>query len=176
MDSTEFATVTEFIEEYAKDNDRALEKLLKTSLVGSDYQPAPLSKKKQPGKRKAASNSGPGWFGLQSAPLTASNRRELEILQLQPYLMEQQRMKRPDRKGIPSFFQIGRVVEGAQEFYSSRIPKKQRQRSFIDELISDSAFKSRVIKKTSEKQKRLAVLGQKRKQLQQYHQRKRAKR
>ena len=38
-------------------------------------------------------------------------------------------------------FQIGTVVEGTADFYSSRIPKRQRKTNMIDELLADAEFR-----------------------------------
>ena len=37
--------------------------------------------------------------------------------------------------------QIGSVVEGTADFYSSRIPKRQRKTNMIDELLADAEFR-----------------------------------
>lgn len=37
--------------------------------------------------------------------------------------------------------QIGTVVEGSADFYTSRIPKCQRKSNLIDELLSDAEFR-----------------------------------
>ena len=37
--------------------------------------------------------------------------------------------------------QIGTVVEGSADFYTSRIPKRQRKSNLIDELLSDAEFR-----------------------------------
>lgn len=42
--------------------------------------------------------------------------------------------KKNDRKGkIPTFSQVGTVLEGPTEWYSSRINRKDRSRNFVDE-------------------------------------------
>ena len=38
-------------------------------------------------------------------------------------------------------FQMGHVVEGAADFYSGRIPKKQRKATLVDELLADADFR-----------------------------------
>ena len=40
---------------------------------------------------------------------------------------------------------MGTVVECSADFYHSRIPKKQRKQTLVDELISDSDFRQLVI-------------------------------
>ena len=37
--------------------------------------------------------------------------------------------------------QMGRVVEGPADFYHSRIPKKQRKATLVDELLADVEFR-----------------------------------
>ena len=36
---------------------------------------------------------------------------------------------------------MGTVVEDATDYYSARIPKKQRKRTMVEELLSDRQFK-----------------------------------
>ena len=40
--------------------------------------------------------------------------------------------------------QMGTVVECAADFYHSRIPKKQRKQTLVDELLSDFDFRQLV--------------------------------
>ncbi len=37
--------------------------------------------------------------------------------------------------------QIGKVVDNAADFYHSRIPKKQRKKTLVDELLADAEFR-----------------------------------
>jgi hypothetical protein len=46
--------------------------------------------------------------------------------------------KKNDNKHLPKFLQIGTVVETAQHFYHSRVPKKDRKRTLVEELLADS--------------------------------------
>lgn len=38
-------------------------------------------------------------------------------------------------------FQVGTVVDNPVDFYSSRIPKKQRKRTIVEELLADAEFR-----------------------------------
>lgn len=49
--------------------------------------------------------------------------------------------KKNDSSALPKYFQIGTVVEGSADFYSSRIPKRQRKTNMIDELLADAEFR-----------------------------------
>ena len=40
---------------------------------------------------------------------------------------------------------MGTVVESAADFYHSRIPKKQRKSTLVDELLADAEFRKWVL-------------------------------
>jgi hypothetical protein len=42
---------------------------------------------------------------------------------------------------LPEYFQVGTVIQGATEFYSSRLCKQQRGRTFAEELLHDADVK-----------------------------------
>ena len=48
---------------------------------------------------------------------------------------------------VPEFSQIGTFIEGPTEFYSSRIPNRERKKNFVDEVLateeSTGRFKSK---------------------------------
>lgn len=44
--------------------------------------------------------------------------------------------KGTDEGAAPKFSQVGTVVEGPTEFISSRIPKKERKRTFVSEAMA----------------------------------------
>jgi Fcf2 pre-rRNA processing. len=48
---------------------------------------------------------------------------------------------------IPVYFQIGQVIESPADFYHSRIPKKHRKKTLVDELLADAEFKNKCKKK-----------------------------
>ena len=45
------------------------------------------------------------------------------------------------RKNLPKYFQTGTIVENAADFYSGRVPKKQRKKSLVEELLADSTMR-----------------------------------
>ena len=51
------------------------------------------------------------------------------------------------RSSVPTFSQVGTIVEGPTEFYSSRIPNKERKKTFVEEVLaaedSTGRFKSK---------------------------------
>lgn len=48
---------------------------------------------------------------------------------------------------VPTFSQVGTIIEGPTEFYSSRIPNKERKKTFVEEVLaaedSTGRFKSK---------------------------------
>lgn len=51
---------------------------------------------------------------------------------------------------IPEYSQVGTVIEGPTEFFSSRIVKKDRKKSFLDEVAADQKNKERFKNKYNE--------------------------
>lgn len=59
--------------------------------------------------------------------------------------------KKSARKGkIPSFSQTGTVIEGATEFYSGRINKKDRSKNFVEEAMKTENESGRFKRKYNE--------------------------
>jgi hypothetical protein len=46
--------------------------------------------------------------------------------------------KTDDTSKLPKHFQVGTVVEGAQDFFSARMTKKERKRTFAEEIASSA--------------------------------------
>ena len=42
---------------------------------------------------------------------------------------------------LTTILQFGRVVETAADFYTSRVPKKQRKSTMVEELLADAQFR-----------------------------------
>lgn len=64
----------------------------------------------------------------------------------------------------PTSLQVGTIIEGPHEYYSSRLTKKQRKRTFIEELMSDRDQMHLINTKAQKlKEKRDKIIQQKRK-------------
>ena len=74
-------------------------------------------------------------------------------------LNTKQHYKREDSKAIPKFFQMGTIIEGSHEYYSSRISKKERKRTMVDELLADSEFRKKNKKRMIEYEMRKGAGG-----------------
>jgi len=49
--------------------------------------------------------------------------------------------KNADTRKLPTHFSIGTVVEGAQDFHSARLTKKEKGRTFAEEIAKDQTIK-----------------------------------
>ncbi|ESO05734.1 hypothetical protein HELRODRAFT_77508, partial [Helobdella robusta] len=86
---------------------------------------------------------GKGWFDMPVQEMTEEKLNDLKIIQMRGMLDPKHFYKKTDaRPGVlPKFFQTGTVVETSADFYSDRIPKKERKTTLVDELLHDAEFK-----------------------------------
>jgi hypothetical protein len=69
--------------------------------------------------------------------MTDELKKDLQLLRMRPVLDPKRHYKKESGKGkAPDFSQVGTVIEGPTEFYSSRIPNKERKRTFVDETLA----------------------------------------
>lgn len=61
--------------------------------------------------------------------------------------------KESSKQLVPDFCQVGTIVAGPTEFFSSRVPNKERKQTFVDEVLSMDDDLSRFKNKYDEVQK-----------------------
>ncbi|KAJ9196782.1 hypothetical protein DTO166G4_620 [Paecilomyces variotii] len=87
--------------------------------------------------KKDKQTAGSDWFDLPKTNLTPELKRDLQMIRMRSVLDPKRHYKKGvDEGGIPKFSQVGTVVEGPTEFLSSRIPKKERKRTFVGEAMA----------------------------------------
>jgi len=91
-------------------------------------------------RKEAEKTKGDKWFNLPATEMTDEKLRDLEIIQMRSILNPKQFYKKNDLKTVPKYFQVGTVVDTAAEFYSNRVPRKERKRTLVDELMTDANF------------------------------------
>ena len=71
--------------------------------------------------------------------MTPELKRDLQILKLRNVLDPKRFYKREDKgkAKFPKYFQVGTIVEGNTEFYSSRLTKKERATTITGEVMKD---------------------------------------
>ncbi|XP_068694994.1 uncharacterized protein [Montipora foliosa] len=123
--------------------------LMKKSVITSDFEkrssapPMHVSSYALKKQRKKAreETAGPMWFNLPATQITPEIEQDMKIMKMRNVLDKKRHYKKNDTKALPKYFQIGTIVEGSADFYSSRIPKRQRKSTLIDELLSDAEFR-----------------------------------
>lgn len=104
--------------------------------------PVDLRKQTKLRRKNVKETAGSKWFDMPAASMTPELKREMQLLKLRGVLDPKRHYKANDSKGIPKFFQVGTVVEGAADFYSGRLTKKERKLTFADELLTDSSLQT----------------------------------
>lgn len=107
-----------------------------TGLLSTSYTSAYASFKKGT-KRKPDTSAGSGWFGMKPTAMTDELKTDLAIIKNRTYLDPKRFYKSSDKFG--KVLQVGTVIEGATEFYSSRLTKKQRRSNLAEEIMADPA-------------------------------------
>ncbi|KAL1848971.1 dTDP-fucopyranose mutase [Paecilomyces lecythidis] len=87
--------------------------------------------------KKDKQTAGSDWFDLPKTNLTPELKRDLQMIRMRSVLDPKRHYKKgTDEGAAPKFSQVGTVVEGPTEFISSRIPKKERKRTFVSEAMA----------------------------------------
>ncbi|TRY96026.1 hypothetical protein DNTS_006092 [Danionella cerebrum] len=133
-----------------KTQKQSLDKLLEKSVLVPDFEkkdavpPYKESTHAAKLKRKAERDktTGDGWFNMKAPELTEELKNDLKVLKMRSALNPKHFYKKNDREGFPKYFQVGTVVDSPVDFYHSRIPKKQRKQTIVEELLADAEFRS----------------------------------
>ncbi|CAN8217609.1 unnamed protein product [Coccothraustes coccothraustes] len=125
------------------------DQLLQKSVITPDFErkecvppyKESLNQLKKQRRAEREKTTGDGWFGMKAPELTSELKNDLKVLKMRASLDPKHFYKKNDRDGLPKYFQVGTVVDSPIDFYHSRIPKKQRKRTIVEELLADSEFR-----------------------------------
>jgi hypothetical protein len=92
---------------------------------------------KRGAKRAPDDTAGIGWFGMKPSLMTDDLKTDLAVIRNRTYLDPKRFYKSADKNH--KIVQVGTVIEGASEFYSSRLTKKERRSNLTEELMADPA-------------------------------------
>ncbi|XP_054459395.1 deoxynucleotidyltransferase terminal-interacting protein 2 [Anoplopoma fimbria] len=131
------------------------DEVMKKSVMGPEFEKKdavpPYSESKQASKLKnrteRAKSTGDGWFNMKAPEITQELKGDLQVLKMRGSMDPKRFYKKNDRDGFPKYFQVGTVVDSAVDFYHSRIPKKARKRTMVEELLNDAQFRQNNKKK-----------------------------
>lgn len=92
-----------------------------------------------PAKSKREKTLGKGWFDMKPATLDGSMKGDIKMVEMRNYLDPKRFYKNPDK--IKKVLHVGTVVEGAAEYTTNRMTKKERKQSLVGEIIADKQIK-----------------------------------
>ncbi|NXI65501.1 TDIF2 protein, partial [Anseranas semipalmata] len=125
------------------------DQLLQKSIITPDFERKEcvppfresLHQLKKQRRAEREKTTGDGWFGMKAPEITSELKNDLKVLKMRAALDPKHFYKKNDRDGLPKYFQVGTVVDSPIDFYHSRIPKKQRKKTIVEELLADSEFR-----------------------------------
>ena len=112
-------------------------------------------------KQIVDNTAGKGWFSFQSSldPSTSHSQsdasetlmKDLQVIKNRNYLDPKKFYKSSDKFG--KHLQVGTVIEGTGEYFSSRLTKVERRKTILDEVMADRGTRKYANRKFSEVQK-----------------------
>ncbi|KAL0262171.1 dTDP-fucopyranose mutase [Diplodia seriata] len=110
--------------------------------------PVAVKKKKIEEKKATA---GEQWFNLPKTDLTPELKRDLQLLKMRNVLDPHRHYKKENSKDfVPEYSQVGTIVEGPTEYYSARLQKKERKKTFVEEVLDREKNSGRFERKYGE--------------------------
>lgn len=114
-------------------------------------------KVKRANKEKKENSAGDKWFNMPKAELTPELKRDLQLIQMRGVLDPKRHYKKntfgtksDGTVNFPKFVQKGTIVSDSSEFFSARLTKKERKKTFAEEILSDDKTKNYFKRKYSE--------------------------
>ncbi|KAM3841540.1 deoxynucleotidyltransferase terminal-interacting protein 2 isoform 2-T2 [Vipera latastei] len=135
--------------EVAPLKEKKRDELLQKSIITPDFEKKecvpPLRQSvhqlKKQRRIERAKTAGDGWFGMKAPEMTEELKNDLKALKMRAAIDPKRFYKKNDRKGLPRHFQVGTIVDSPADFYHARIPKKERKKTIVDELLTDAEFR-----------------------------------
>ncbi|KAL8771362.1 MAG: hypothetical protein Q9209_003268 [Squamulea sp. 1 TL-2023] len=98
-----------------------------------------------------SSTAGLDWFDLPRTNLTPELKRDLQLLKMRSTWDPKRHYKNDSRRPlVPEYSQVGTIIEGPTEHFSSRISKRDRKKSFVEEIRAAEDSSGRFKKKSIE--------------------------
>jgi len=133
-----------------KDGDLMVQNFKKNKSKPDDYSGAALAvikphigkkKMKKLKKLEKEKTKGSDWYNMPALEMTEERQRDLELLQMRGVLDPKRFYKKNASDNLPKYYQIGTIVDSAADFYTDRVPQKDRKQTMVDELLADAEFK-----------------------------------
>ncbi|KAL3919330.1 MAG: hypothetical protein SGILL_003805 [Bacillariaceae sp.] len=129
------ASTKDFVLEATSEHTKAMRKS-SGGFLPKSYS-ASYSNFKRGTKRAPDTSAGKGWFGMAPSEMTDELKTDLAVIRNRAYLDPKKFYKSSDKHH--KIVQIGTVIEGPSEYWSSRLTKKQRRSNITEEIMADPA-------------------------------------
>ncbi|KZF21206.1 Fcf2-domain-containing protein [Xylona heveae TC161] len=88
-------------------------------------------------QEKKKADAGGAWFNMPKTNVTPELKQDLQLLQMRSVLDPKRHYKKDSsRNKVPEFSQVGTIIEGPTEFYSSRLSNKERKQTLAGEILA----------------------------------------
>ena len=88
---------------------------------------------------------------MPQTTLSPGVKSDLHLLKLRSVLDPQRHYRSESiRPSAPQFSQLGQIIQGPTEYFSSRLPNKERKRTLVEEVLANEQFTSRFKRKYNE--------------------------
>ena len=125
--------------------------ILPTTFSSSTQLSTMTKRKRGGGVNDNLSTAGSGWFNMTPTPMTSQLKTDLSIIRNRNYLDPKKFYKNADSyEG--KVLQLGTVIEGSNEYYSSRLTKRERRMNLTEEVMADRTVTEYAKKKYRELQ------------------------
>ncbi|RID43582.1 hypothetical protein BRARA_I00433 [Brassica rapa] len=106
-------------------------------------------------RKQLKDTTGSNWFDMPAPTMTPELKRDLQLLKLRNVMDPKKHYKRvaSSSKLAEKYFQVGTVIEPAQEYFD-RVTKKNRKTTLAEDLVSDpkfSQYRKRKVREIEEK-------------------------
>ncbi|XP_075072464.1 deoxynucleotidyltransferase terminal-interacting protein 2 isoform X2 [Mixophyes fleayi] len=162
-----------------KKENKKKDELLQKSVITPDFEKKEavppytesLNKLKKQRREERNKTTGRGWFDMKAPEMTEELKNDLKALKMRSAMDPKHFYKKNDRDGFPKYFQVGTVVDSPVDYYHSRVPKKERKRTIVEELLADSEFRRYNKKKYQEiiAEKAARAEGKKKRKKKKFH-------
>ncbi|ORX84188.1 Fcf2-domain-containing protein [Anaeromyces robustus] len=102
---------------------------------------------------KKTETAGSKWFDMPAPEITPEIKLDLQLIKMRNVLDRKRHYKKDESKGLPKYFQVGRIIEDKSEYFSSRLTKKERKNTLLDEIMNDVNSRQYFKRKFNEIQK-----------------------
>jgi len=110
----------------------------------------PITIKKRAEEEKKAT-AGADWYNMPKTNLTPELKRDLQLLRMRDVLDPKRHYKKDNKKQqVPEFSQVGTIIEGPTEYFSSRLMNKDRKRTLVEEVLAGEKASGRFKSKYNE--------------------------